>query len=108
MYIAQCLVALMALSAVEGAALSVDCVVCVRWFETADTIVVAALTKPLYTRSEIKDAKAQIACAVREQNNGKRVLVCFDLDVYAKIKADLTDQTKEELIAQIESRNYSY
>ena len=104
MLFAQCLIALVSLATIESAALSVDSVVSVRWFQAGNTVVVAALTKPLYTRSAIRETKEKIACAVRRACSGERVLVTFDLDLYAKIKSEISDRAKTEIIKQLESR----
>lgn len=102
--IMQCLVCLATVMSIESAVMSVDKVVSVRTFETSDVVVVAALTQPVYSHKAIRDLKAEIESAVLQTKTGKRIIVTFDLDIYSKIKSQMTSEQKVKLIEILYSR----
>ena len=90
---------------IESAAMSIDKVVAVKCFETSNTIVVAALTEPIFSRTENNELKEKISIAVRETGFTKRIIVSFDLDIYSKIKDDMSAEQKTKLIETLDSRS---
>ncbi|HKL93707.1 MAG TPA: hypothetical protein VJZ69_00295 [Clostridia bacterium] len=102
--IMQCIVCLACILSVDSAVMSVDKVVATKSFETSNVVVVAALTQPICSHKEICAIKEKIQNAVLETGIGKRVIVSFDLDIYAKIKAEMTMEQKVKLIEILDSR----
>lgn len=88
----------------EHAALSQENVIAVRTFETEDVVVLAVLTAPIYLKSERDALKAQLKITLREKCDGKDLIVTFDNEVYRKIKTDLTDEEKQQLVTLAKKR----
>lgn len=68
----------------EAAALANPSVLSVRVFEYDDTIVVAALTAPVYLISERNALKAELADDIAAATD-MRAVVTFDMEIYRKI-----------------------
>lgn len=101
----QTICAVIAIVSIESAAMSVEKIAAVRCFETNDTIVVAALTEPLYSHKEIVDLKKRISAAIKNAGHSKRILVTFDLDIYSKINDNLKSDDMQKIIKTIEKRS---
>ena len=82
-------------------ALQNEKVVSVRAYETEDAIVFGILTAPIYLKSEREEL---IETLTQTLANSKEVYVSLDHDVFRKIKDNMTDAQKDELLKTVKSR----
>ncbi len=80
-----------------------DNVVGARCFEVQNTYIVAVLTVPIYLKSERDKCKTNIQNTI-SQMCGKEVIVTFDVDIYAKIKPNMSDADKTSLYKKVTAR----
>lgn len=78
-------------------------VVGARCFEVQNTYIVAVLTVPIYLKSERDKCKSDIQAEI-SQISGKEVIVTFDVDIYAKIKPNMSDSEKTSLYKKVTAR----
>ena len=88
---------------VVSVALQNEKIVGARCFEKNDTYIVAVLTVPIYLKSEREECRKSLQNQIA-QSTGKKALVTFDIDVYAKIKQDMSDLQKDTLYKKVTSR----
>ena len=88
---------------VAALALSNPKVVGARCFAYGNAYVVALISAPFYLKSE-RDAFLQSAKIDLSQQTKTDVFVTLDIDVYRKIKDDMTDAQKAELFEKVLSR----
>lgn len=74
-----------------------------RCFEVQNTYIVAVLTVPIYLKSERDKCKTDIQNTI-SQMCGKEVIVTFDVDIYAKIKPNMSDADKTSLYKKVTAR----
>ena len=82
-------------------ALQNEKVVSVRAYETDDAMVFGVLTVPIYLKSEREEL---IETLTKTLANDKQTYVSLDHDVFRKIKDDMTDEQKNELLKTVISR----
>ncbi len=80
------------------AALDFEKVIAARCAETADAIVVAVITKPIYLKSEREALKCELQTRLNAVY-GKQIYVSFDTFVYLKLDGDLSPEEIEKIIA---------
>ncbi len=78
-------------------------VVGARCFEIQNTYIVAVLTVPIYLKSERDKCKADIQTAISEIYS-KETIVTFDVDVYTKIKPNMSERDKDALYKKVTAR----
>lgn len=78
-------------------------VVSARHFECEKNIVLALVTTPFYLKSE-RDQFLRDMETTLSQSIGKNVVVTLDIDVYLRIKEDMTEQEKIALYKKVVSR----
>lgn len=78
-------------------------VVSARHFECENTIVLAIIATPFYLKSE-RDKFLRDMETTLSQSVGKNVVVTLDIDVYLRIKDDMTEQEKIALYKKVVSR----
>lgn len=83
-------------------ALNNEKVVSVRACETDEAVIFGILTTPIYLKSEREEL---IETLTKTLSCSKRAYVSLDHDVFRKIKDDMTDAQKNELIKTVKSRN---
>ena len=89
--------------AVIATVLQNENVVGARCFEVQNTYIVAVLTVPIYLKSERDKCKFDIQTAI-SQLYGKEAIVTFDVDVYAKIKPNMSEKDKDTLYKKVTAR----
>lgn len=89
--------------AVIATVLQNENVVGARCFEVQNEYVVAVLTVPIYLKSERDKCKTNIKIAI-SQLYGKEAIVTFDVDVYAKIKPNMSEEDKDTLYKKVTAR----
>lgn len=89
--------------AVIATVLQNENVVGARCFEIQNKYIVAVLTVPIYLKSERDQCKTNIKTAI-SQLYGKEAIVTFDVDVYAKIKPNMSDIDKDALYKKVTAR----
>ena len=89
--------------AVIATVLQNENVVGARCFEVQNEYVVAVLTVPIYLKSERDKCKTNIKTAI-SQLYGKEAIVTFDVDVYAKIKPNMSEKDKDALYKKVTAR----
>lgn len=82
---------------VEAIVLMNDLVTYVRSFECDGTVVAAILTQPIYLASERRKLKDDLTDKLTS-SLGKPAVVTFDMEVFRKIKGDLSDDDKRRLL----------
>lgn len=82
---------------VDAIVLMNDLVTYVRSFECDGTVVAAILTQPIYLASERKKLKDDLTDKLTSAL-GKPAVVTFDMEVFRKIKGDLSDDDKRRLL----------
>lgn len=80
-----------------------DKVVGARCFQVQDTFVVAVLTVPIYLKSERDKCKKDLQNVI-VQLTGKDIVVTFDVDIYAKIKPNMSETEKTTLYKKVTAR----
>ncbi len=88
---------------VAALALSNPKVVGARCFSYDNAYVVALISSPFYLKSE-RDAFLQTTKIDLSKQTKADVFVTLDIDVYRKIKDDMTNAQKAELFEQVLSR----
>ena len=78
-------------------------VVGARCFEVQNTYIIAVLTVPIYLKSERDKCKTDIQNTI-SQMCSKEVIVTFDVDIYAKIKPNMSDTDKTSLYKKVTAR----
>ncbi|MBO4380728.1 MAG: hypothetical protein J5815_01080 [Clostridia bacterium] len=76
-------------------ALQNEKVISVRAFETDNARVFSVLTVPIYLKSEREELSKNLEETL---SNGKTTYISFDNDVFRKIKPDMTQEEKTELL----------
>ena len=89
--------------AVIATVLQNENVIGARCFEIQNKYIVAVLTVPIYLKSERDKCKTNIKTAI-SQLYGKEAIVTFDVDVYAKIKPNMSDIDKDALYKKVTAR----
>lgn len=89
--------------AVVSTVLQNENVIGARCFEAQNTYIVAVLTVPIYLKSERDKCKFDIQTAI-SQLSGKEIIVTFDIDIYAKIKPNMSERDKDALYKKVTAR----
>ena len=82
-------------------ALQNDKVVAVRVFETENARVFGILTTPIYLKSERTEL---IETLTQTLSQSKETYVSLDNDVFRKIRDDMTEEQKEQLLLTVQNR----
>ena len=89
------------LAMLNAFALQNEYVVAVKSFETENARVFGVLTMPIYLKSERDELVKTLSISLSQ---GKRAYVSLDNDVFRKIKDDMTEEQKEELLSLVQKR----
>lgn len=88
------------LSTPTDIALSHQQVLSARSFDIDGSTVIAILTSPIYLKSERDKLATEIVDLVNKTFDGK-VYVTYDTEVYRKIRAEITDDIKRQLLTKV-------
>lgn len=75
-----------------------DFVEAARGASADGTIIIAALTKPFFLKSERDAARAALTEELEALCDGNSVIVVFDMDIFRKISDDMSEDETREIV----------